>query len=175
MRAPTSAPHHSGSVSAGGSAATVSSSSARRAPTFSSIVAVVVSAGMWSKPFINSTGPTPAAREPVDDTFQALHGGGDIVVGVEARGAEVSLGEIPGAYRAAVGGSPAVERRERVDLGAVAPPVHERVEAEAGEELRELRRVTEGVGHVRDARRATERVCDRAPAQQVAHVCLARR
>ena len=43
------------------------------------------------------------ACQPVDDTLEPLHGTRHVVVGIEARGAEVPLAEIPGTYLAAVG------------------------------------------------------------------------
>ena len=99
-------------------------------------------------------GPSaPAAAMPVDHRSQPRDGCREVAVGVEAGGGEVPLGELPRPDRRAVGRGPAVQRAERVELGAVAAPVDERIEPETGEQLRELRGMAERVGHVADGRR----------------------
>src|SRR5439155_20879107 len=60
-------------------------------------------------------------------------------------------------------------------LAPVAAPVDEVSQAEAGEHLWELRRMSEGIGRVRDARARAELFGDAAPLEEVAHVCFARR
>ena len=106
---------------------------------------------------MSSTGSGTRGDELVDDHAQPRHGAREIVVRVEARGGEVTLGQLPRAHRRSVGRGPPVERAQLVELGAVAAPVDEGVEPEAREELRELGRVPERVGHVADGRHRTER------------------
>ena len=113
--------------------------------------------------------------ETVDHHAEPRHRCHDVAVGVEAGGREVTLGKLPRPHRRAVGRAPHVERAQRVELGAVAPPVNERVEPEAGEELGELRGMPEGVGDVRDDRDRSERARNRPAEQQVANVGLAAR
>ena len=63
---------------------------------------------------------------------------------------------------------------ERVDLVAVAAPVDERSEPEAGEQLRELGGMAERVGRVRDARGRPDRRRHPPALEQVPDVRLAR-
>ncbi len=118
---------------------------------------------------------TARGDDAVDHHPQARHGCGEIAVGVETAGREVTLGQLPGAHRRSVGRAPPVERTELVELGAVAAPVDERIEPEAGEDLGQLGGMTEGVGHIADRRHRAERAGHRASVQQVAHVRLTRR
>ena len=69
----------------------------------------------------------------------------------EVRGAEVRLAQVACRHRRSVGRDPPIGGREPVDFVAVAAPVDEAVEAEAGEELRQLGRMAERVRRIRDA------------------------
>src|SRR5437868_12598892 len=73
----------------------------------------------------------------------------------------------------AVRRGPAVARREVVDLAAVATPVDERLQSEAREDLRQLRRMPERIGCVADARDGPECGSDAAALEQVADMRFA--
>ena len=96
-------------------------------------------------------------------------------IGVDARGTEVAVGQVPGDDAAAVRRHPPPDGTECVDLVTVATPVDERSQTEAGEQLRELRRVPEGVGHIGDTGARPERRRDAPTDQQVPDVRFARR
>ena len=72
-------------------------------------------------------------------------------IGRQAAGGEVAFAQMMREHRAAVGRFPQILGGQRVDLVAVAAPVDERLQPEAAEELRELRRMAERVGRVGDA------------------------
>ena len=109
-------------------------------------------------------------RKRTRDLRQHARGGG----GVErqTRRREVALRQAVREHGAAVGGGPQVRGGQGVDLVAPATPVDEGPEPEAAKELRELRRMAEGVGAVRDARHRPHRAADAPALEQVADVGL---
>ena len=75
---------------------------------------------------------------------------GLVHIGGQAGRIEVAVAEQPRRHRAAVGCHPAVHGADAIDLVTIPAPVDEAGDAEAGEELRKLRRVSKGVGDVPD-------------------------
>ena len=102
-----------------------------RAPISAATSAVDVSARQVVEPVHQQHGVAARGDDPVDHGPQARDGCREVAVGVEPARGEVALGQLPGAHRRAVGRAPPVERTELVELGAVAAPVDERIEAEA--------------------------------------------
>ena len=120
VRAPTSAPDHSTSVDTSASRATASSNSTRCAPSERGDM----TGRRVGREMVEAVHEQDRLRargdELVDDHAQARDRSREIVVGVEARGGEVTLGQLPRAHRRSVGRGPPVERAQLVELGAVA-------------------------------------------------------
>ncbi len=97
--------------------------------------------------------------------------GADVLVPLESQrpGVAVAAPLMHGEHPAAVGGLPDELETHLLDLVAVAPGVDERVDPDAAEELRELRGMSERVGHVAHLLHATQALGHLVTPEEIPH------